>query len=97
MERSSKANRNDGKRLLDDLEEARRLAPARKVRISAAQDVRDRVFANLPAGIHLTPGELKIEFFGTEDLLRHLFELSQAIANDYQAFQQIVERGGDVP
>jgi hypothetical protein len=24
------------------------------------------------------------EFFGTEDLLRHLFELSQAITNDYK-------------
>ena len=28
------------------------------------------------------------QFNGTEDLLRHLFELSQAIANDYKKFEK---------
>lgn len=78
-------------RLAEELERTRRLAPGRKVRIAAAPDVRDRVLKDLPAGIHLQPGELRIEFFGTEDLLRHLFELSQAIVNDYARFQAAVE------
>jgi len=51
----------------------------------------DRTVEDLPAGIHLRPGELQIEFFGIEDLLRHLFELSQAIVNDYPRFQKLVE------
>jgi hypothetical protein len=46
---------------------------------------------DLPAGIHLQPGELRIEFFGAEDLLRQLFELSQAMVNDYGRFQEAVE------
>ena len=37
-------------------------------------------------------GELWIEFNGTEDLLRRLFELSQAIVNDYQRFEGFVSR-----
>jgi hypothetical protein len=44
------------------------LGDGRKVRIGTAADVRDRVMQDLPAGIHLRPGELRIEFFGAEDL-----------------------------
>jgi hypothetical protein len=32
-----------------------------------------------------------MEFGGTEDLLRQLFELSQAILNDYGRFEEIIE------
>ena len=64
----------------------------RNTRIDTAADVRDRVLKDLPAGIHLKAGELRIEFVGAEDLLRHLFELSQAIVNDYRGLQWAVER-----
>ena len=80
-------------RILDELEQARRLGSARRVRIAIVPDVQERVIDGLPAGIHLRPGELRIEFFGTEDLLRHLFELSQAIVNDYERFEALVEGG----
>jgi hypothetical protein len=76
-------------RLSDELEKTRRLTPGRKVRIDTA--VRDRVLKDLPAGIHLQPGELRIEFFGAEDLLRHLYELAQAMVNDFSNFQAAVE------
>jgi hypothetical protein len=78
-------------RLLGELEQARRLTPGRKVRIAVAPEVQESDLAGLPAGIHLRPGELRIEFFGAEDLLRHLFELSQAILHDYARFQAAVE------
>jgi hypothetical protein len=78
-------------RFTEALERTRKLEPGKKIQIASAPDVRDRRLADLPAGIQLKPGELRIEFFGTEDLLRHLFELSQAILNDYQRFQEIVE------
>jgi hypothetical protein len=73
-------------RVFAQLEVDRRLAPARRIRIETAPDVAERRLGDLPAGIHLKPGELRIEFFGTEDLLRHLYELSQAITNDYAQF-----------
>ena len=44
---------------------------------------------DLPARVHLRPGELRIEFDGTEELLQRLFELSQAILNDYERFEEI--------
>jgi hypothetical protein len=78
-------------RLDEQLKEARKIARARKIHIPSLPDVRDRALNDLPAAIHLQPGELRIEFFGAEDLLRHLFELSQAILNDYQRFQKAVE------
>jgi hypothetical protein len=78
-------------RFSEDLERTRKLAPGKTIQIAAADDVRDRRLADLPAGIHLRPGELRIEFLGTEDLLRHLFELSQAILNDYKLFQKVIE------
>jgi len=86
-----RAERERRNRLAADLERTRQLAPGRKVKIATAERVRDRRLADLPAGIQLKPGELRIEFFGTEDLLRHLFELSQAVMNDYKRFQEIVE------
>jgi hypothetical protein len=85
------AERARRERLSAELERVQRLAPARKVRIHTAPDVRERVMRDLPAGIHLKPGELRIEFFGAEDLLRHLFELSQAMANGFGRFQEAVE------
>ena len=83
--------RNRRAQLADELERSRRLAPGRKVRIDTVADVRERILKDLPAGVHLKPGELRIEFFGAEDLLRHLFELSQAMVNDYGRFQEAVE------
>ena len=78
-------------RLVDELGKTRRLAPGRKVKIDVAPDARDRRMKDLPAGIHLRPGELRIEFYDAEDLLRHLFELSQAMVNDFGRFQAAVE------
>jgi hypothetical protein len=78
-------------RLSEELDRLRKLAPGRKVRIQVPPEARENRLADLPAGIHLNPGELRIEFFGTEDLLRHLFELSQAIVNDYGRFERICE------
>lgn len=78
-------------RLVDNLEQIRKDMIGRRVRIQVAPDVHERTVEDLPAGVHLRPGELRIEFFGTEDLLRHLYELSQAIINDYPRFQRIVE------
>ena len=36
-------------------------------------------------------GELRIAFSGAEDLVAKLFELSQAMANDWPAFRRSVE------
>lgn len=78
-------------RLVEDLDRTRRDLAARRVRIPAAADVRDRSIRELGGGIELRPGELRIEFYGAEDLAAKLFELSQAMANDWQKFAEAVE------
>lgn len=76
-------------RLANDLELTRRLLAARRVRITTANA--PRRFPDLPACIALGCGELRITFQGAEDLAANLFALSQAMANDWQAFARAVE------
>jgi hypothetical protein len=78
-------------KLVAEIDRAKKLQPGRRVRIAAEPEVVHHKLADLPAGVHLHAGELRIEFHGTEDLLRHLFELSQAIMNDYKKFDELCE------
>ena len=77
--------------LVSELEAARKLLHARQVKLQVQANVAQNKMVDLPASIHLKPGELQIEFYGTEDLLRQMFELSQAIMNDYEKFEQLCE------
>ncbi|MBI4876578.1 MAG: hypothetical protein HY822_18225 [Acidobacteria bacterium] len=79
-------------RLSSLLEAERQLLPGRKVEIRVAPTVlREAGFATLPGTIHLGPGKLEIEFFGTEDLAHQLVELSQAMLRDYAQFAAVCE------
>ena len=78
-------------RLSAELDRARRLSFARNVRIDATPDRPQRLLTELPPGIHLKPGELRIEFSDAEDLLRRLYELSQAMVYDFARFRDAVE------
>jgi hypothetical protein len=78
-------------RVVEDLERTRRQLAARQVRIPATDAVRDRSVRELGAGIELRPGELRIGFHSAEELAGKLFELSQAMANDWPAFSQKVK------
>jgi hypothetical protein len=70
-------------RLEESLSEARRIFVARQVRIGAATLPSHE---GLPDGVQVSPGEMRIAFSGVEDLLSKLFELSKAIASDYDEF-----------
>lgn len=78
-------------RLLQSLEEARKVQAARRVRVPAPPEAHSREIQDLPPGIQLRPGELYIQFSGAEDLLRQLVQLSQAIMNDYARFEALVQ------
>jgi hypothetical protein len=72
------------------LDALRKDAAARRVRLLVAPDARDRRVRDLAQGITLRPGELQIQFSGAEDLAVKLFELSQAMANDWDAFARSI-------
>lgn len=75
------------KRVIESLEDLRRHVAARRVQVPAPVDVRDRLLANLNPDITVATGELHIRFASAEDLAAKLFELSQAMANDWGAFE----------
>jgi hypothetical protein len=60
--------------------------------ILAARDVWDRKLAELPPGTRFKSGILEIEFQNAEQLLERLFELAQAIHNDYEQFEALITR-----
>src|ERR1039457_5594221 len=84
-------------RVVEELDRTRRQLAARRVRIPAAADTQDRRVQDLAGRMELKPGELRIEFYGVEDLAAKLFELLQAMANDWQTFARAVEEETGAP
>jgi hypothetical protein len=78
-------------RLTEALEQVRRYRAAARVVLPVGTGALDRRLGDLPEGIHLQPGSLRVEFQKAEDLLAKLFELSKAAANDFEAFRCAVE------
>jgi len=78
-------------RLAEELDRTRQQLTARCVVIPTPANVRDRSMTDLGAGIELGSGELRIQFKGAEDLAAKLFELSQAMANDWHSFVGKIE------
>ena len=82
--------RNRRTRVVEELDRSRRQLAAHCVVVPAAPDVRERKVLGLGEGIDLTPGQLWVRFNGAEDLAAKLFEVSQAMANDWDTFARRV-------
>jgi len=71
------------------------LENVRRSRIAAKVLIRPLLFngelAQLPAGIGLEPGILRIDFRGAEDLLSKLLAVAQTAAADFEAFRAAVD------
>ena len=73
-------------------EQALREHPARQVQIPVPRQTFSQTAHALPEGVTLRSGELRVVFAGAEDLAVKLFGLSQAMANDWDAFVELAER-----
>jgi hypothetical protein len=51
--------------------------------------------AGLPEGIHLTHGNLSVDFTGAQDLVEKLFTVAQAFADDYESLEAALEPDGE--
>ena len=78
-------------RLTEALENLRRQRSGTRVPLPVRSETRDEDVSTLPDGVQLSPGSLSVQFAGAEDLLGKLFELSQAAANDFDAFRRAAE------
>jgi hypothetical protein len=61
-------------------------------RDSAAEQLLGTRFSQLPAGIDLQPGELRIQFTGTEDFLQKFGAVVYALHNDFERISEFLER-----
>ena len=57
---------------------------------SAALEAR---LAGLPDGVSVAPGRIEVRFSGAQDAVGRLFALAQALTNDYEQFEALVEAG----
>lgn len=80
------------RRLAAELARARQLLPGQRVRLPVPPEVLAHRMADLPAGVSLQAGELRVRFRAAEDLLQQLFDLSRAILNDYEGFEALCGR-----
>src|SRR3954469_6762021 len=80
-------------RVAELYEQAKREHPARQVEIPVTRQTRIRTLASLPSGIELGGNELRIRFSSFEELLTKLFELGQAVQNDFGSFEAFIEAG----
>ena len=49
--------------------------------------------SGLPAGVTVEPGRIEVRFSGAQDAVGRLFALAQALTNDYEQFEALVEAG----
>jgi hypothetical protein len=78
-------------RLDQELAAAARDFRARHVAVPASTSVEDTTMRSLSSSVRLRPGRLEIDFGSPEELLTRLYELSQAVANDYPTFESLAE------
>jgi hypothetical protein len=64
----------------------------KKIVIQITKTAEDRKLLNLPLGVSLERRRLEIRFESTEELLRQLFEFSQAISADYDSFSYLIDK-----
>ena len=77
------------RRLSEHLAELEKHRRAAAVRISVDPEVVRLSPAHLPAGIAFQPGRLTVVYSSVEELLRRLYELAQAAANDFDQFSDL--------
>ena len=47
--------------------------------------------SGLPAGVSVEPGRIEVRFRGAKDAVGRLFALAQALTNDYEQFEALVD------
>jgi len=75
-------------------EQAKREHPARQVEIPVNRRSNSTGLTSLPPGVMLAKRELRVQFSGLEDFLAKLYILSQAVQNNFEAFEEALSDSG---
>ena len=65
------------------------------MRVAVPSEALEARLAGLPDGVSVEPGRIEVRFSGAQDAVGRLFALAQALTNDYERFEALVE-GGDL-
>jgi hypothetical protein len=60
--------------------------------VEAPAAVASQDFENLPAGVHLMPGRIAVDFEKPREALEKLLALAMAISNDFSCFERVTGR-----
>ena len=77
-------------RLVAELRQARLTG---MIRVAVPREAREARLSGLPAGVSVEPGRIEVRFSGAQDAVGRLFALAQALTNDYEQFEALVEEG----
>ena len=64
------------------------------IRVAVPVAALEARLSGLPAGVTVAPDRIEVRFSGAKDAVGRLFALAQALTNDYERFEALVE-GGD--
>ena len=78
-------------RLVAELRQARLTG----IRVAVPIEALEARLAGLPEGVTVEAGRIEVRFSGAQDAVGRLFALAQALTNDYERFEALVE-GGDL-
>ena len=78
--------------VLSALRQARRTG----IRVPVPADALHGRLASLPAGVSVRRDRIEVRFTSAKDAVARLFALAQALTNDYERFESLIERGEGV-
>ena len=61
------------------------------IRVAVPREALEARLAGLPAGVSVEPGRIEVRFSGAKDAVGRLFALAQALTNDYEQFEALVD------
>ena len=76
-------------RVLTELRQARRTG----IRVPVPVDAFHGRLASLPAGVSVSRDRIEVRFTSAKDAVARLFALAQALTNDYDRFETLIEGG----
>ena len=71
-----------------------RRARLTRIRVAVPVEALEARLAGLPDGVTVAPDRIEVRFSSAQDAVGRLFALAQALTNDYERFEALVE-GGD--
>ena len=63
------------------------------IRVAVSSEALEARLSGLPDGVSVEPGRIEVRFSGAQDAVGRLFALAQALTNDYEQFEALVEAG----